>query len=352
MKRTDDRLYQPVRLAVLGCGKIATMSHLANLESNPAVELVGIADSRRNALDAGAALAPRARVFTDFHELLRQTKPDAVVVALPTLLHAEATLASIEAGVHVYLEKPIAASSGEAREIHQAWAATPLVGRIGFNARFNRLYTSLRDRLAGGDVGSPVAVRSTFTAMYPSDDTWRLSPRTGGGALLELASHHIDLLRFIFDTEIRSVTATTWSNRNNDEAAMLQLLLTNGVHAQMLVAYGTVEEDSIEVYGTEGKLRVNRYGSLAVEYLPPAATGGIVSAARRMGAELSAVGYGLEKRRAPGHEPSFTASLNAFVTAVRDQTTAKPDLTDGLRAIEVVDAARCSMAESRSMMLQ
>ena len=351
MEKTDGRGSRRVRIGLLGCGRISRLSHLANLGSNPAVELVAVADSRREALEAGAAHAPGARGFSDLHELLREAQPDAVVVALPTTAHAEAALASIEAGAHVYLEKPIAVSPAEAREIHRAWIATSLVGRIGFNARFNRLYNTLRERIARGDAGTPVAVRSSFTARIPSEATWRLSPATGGGALLELASHHIDLLRFIFETEIESVTATSWSNRGDDEAAMLQLTLANGVHAQMFVAYGTIEEDSIEVYGTEGKLRVNRYDSLAVELLPPLASGGLMSAAKRLRAEVGAVGYGLEKRRAPGQEPSFAASLGAFVTAVHDRKAAKPDFTDGLRAIEVVDAARRSISDSRPVVI-
>ena len=332
-----------VRLALVGCGRIARLSHLANLVSSPESDLVAIADSDRGALAAAHALVPRATAFTDFRTLFEETRPDAAVIALPTRWHPDGVFAALESGAHAYLEKPIASSVNEARSIHEAWSATQLVGRIGFNARFNQLYTNLRDRLRRGDIGEVVAVRSAFTALFPDEATWRVSPESGGGALLELASHHFDLLRYLLDSEVDTVFASSWSNRGDDEAAMVHLRMASGVNAQLLAAYGTLEEDSFEVYGTGGKLRVNRYDSLIVERLAPRASGGLSSAASRMKAEVAALPYGLQKRKAPGQEPSFTASLAAFVSAVSNKTPAAPDFTDGLRAIEVVEAARQSI---------
>ncbi len=332
-----------VRIALLGCGRIARLSHLANLVANSRSELVAIADSSPAALADARALAPRAEQFSDIRALFEAVRPDAAVIALPTRWHPDGALAAIESGAHTYLEKPIAATVHEARSIHEAWSATQLVGRLGFNARFNHLYVTLREKLRAGEIGEVVAVRSAFTALFPSDATWRVSPQSGGGALLELASHHVDLLRFILGSEVAAVSASSWSNRGNDEAAMLHIRMKNGVNAQALVAYGTLEEDSLEVYGTRGKLRVNRYDSLIVEQLPLHASGGLASAASRMKAELTGVPYGMRKRKSPGQEPSFSASLDAFVSAVEGRSRATPDFTDGLRAIEVIHAARQSI---------
>ena len=333
-----------VRLALIGCGRIARLSHLANLASNPQCELVGIADSSPDALDAAKAVVPRAEAFADFRVLFEALRPDAAVIALPTSFHLDGAFAALESGAHAYLEKPIAPTVDEARSIHAAWTATKLVGRIGFNGRFNQLYTQLRDKLRKGEIGEVVAVRTTFTALYPDEATWRVSPGTGGGALLELASHHVDLLRYLLDSEVASVFATSWSNRGDDEAAMIHIRMANGVNAQLLVAYGTIEEDSFEVYGNAGKLRVNRYDSLIVERLAPHAAGGLASAAARLKAEVSGLQYGLSKRKSPGQEPSFSASLSAFVSAAVQGTQQAPDFTDGLRAIEIIDAARRSIA--------
>jgi myo-inositol 2-dehydrogenase/D-chiro-inositol 1-dehydrogenase len=216
------------------------------------------------------------------------------------------------------------------------------VAQIGFNCRFNALYRQMKTAIAAGAIGDPIAVRSAWTACWPTQATWRMSPSAGGGALLELASHHVDLLRFLFDTEIRDVVSTTWSNRGDDEAAMLQCTLTNDIHAQMLVCYGTVEEDRFEVYGSDGKLVIDRYNSLVVESVPLRAAGGIATSLRRTSRELSALPYGMAKRRAPGQEPSFAESLSAFVACAQDGRAASPSLDDGLAAFQVIDSARRS----------
>jgi myo-inositol 2-dehydrogenase/D-chiro-inositol 1-dehydrogenase len=333
-----------VRIALLGCGRIARLAHLPNLAADPRTELVAIGDTSRAALESAREFAPKAEPFTDMHRLFETTRPDGAVIALPTPAHPDGVMAALQSGAHAYLEKPIAATIDDAQSIHQAWSATELVGRIGFNARFNPLFVQLRDKLSAGEIGDVVGARTTFSALFPTEATWRLSPQTGGGALLELASHHVDLLRFILQSEVERVFASAWSNRGDDEAAMLNIRMKNGAHAQAFVAYGTLEEDSFEVYGTRGKLRVNRYDSLIVERLPLNASGGLASAATRMRSELAALPYGLRKRKSPAQEPSFAASLSEFVSAVGGRERATPDLTDGLRALEVIDAARKSVA--------
>jgi len=339
----------PVRVALLGCGRIAALAHVAILRDHPLAQLVAVADLRAEAREHASRHVPRVSLYDDFHALLHEEKPDAVLIALPTLHHRDAAVASLEAGAHLYLEKPIAESLSAAKEIHDAWTQTKLIGRIGFNARFGRLYRELMHAVANCEIGQPVAARTAFTARWPSESTWRLSPSTGGGALLELVSHHVDLIRHIFGSEIVSVSARTWSNRGNDESAALDFTLSNGMHVQTLAGYGTIEEDRFEVYGTEGKLTVNRYDSLVVERTGPFATGGLSSAMRRLKSEIANAGYGIAKRRAPGQEPSFSASIANFLESVSTGIQSSPDLTDGLRAIEVIDAARLSAARRETI---
>ena len=331
---------QKVRTAVIGCGRIVRLAHLRVLLEHPGAEVVAVTDSDPAAREYVAAHAPSASFFGNMDSLLETARPEAVLIALPTSLHREAALASIAAGAHTYLEKPIAPTSADATAIVDAWKQTGLIGRIGFNLRFSRLSSDMKSALSRGDIGDPVGVRTSWTARYPAESGWRVSPRDGGGALLELASHHIDLMRFLFDAEFDSVSARTWSNRGDDEAAMLTLRMANDVNVQSFVSYGTVEEDRVEIYGTEGKLTVNRYDSLIVERTGPHATGGISSAKSRMLGELSAIRHGFTRRRAAGQEPSFSASIGNFIDSVNSGVQSKPDLIDGLRAIEVVEAAR------------
>ncbi len=336
-----------LRVALIGCGRIAKLAHLEVLQKHPRAELIGIADTNSQALALAATAAPSAAAFADYHELLASLRPDAVIIATPTDNHRAAALASLESGANIYLEKPIAATIEDARAVHQGWLSSGRVGRIGFNGRFNQLYAKMKELIEAGAIGDPVAARTAWTAKWPVDATWRLSPGSGGGALLELASHHIDLLRYIFNTEIEAVSTMSWSNRGDDEAAMIQLRLQSGLHVQILVSYGTREEDRVEVLGSKGKLTVDRYDSLVVDYQPLHASGGLASAVRRLRSEAGGIRYGRKKQRSAGHEPSFYASISDFIEASIEGCPAKPDLLDGLRAFEVADAARVSAREGR-----
>ena len=321
------------------------------LQKHPRAELVGVSDTDSHARAVAAGAAPAAIAFADYRELLASLRPDAVVIATPTDHHRDAALASLESGANIYLEKPIAATIDDARAVHTAWLTSGRVGRIGFNCRFNPLYTKMKELIGAGSIGDPVAVRTSWTAGWPVDATWRLSPGSGGGAVLELASHHVDLLRYIFDTEVQAVSTMSWSNRGDDEAAMIQLRLRSGLHSQTLVSYGTREEDRFEVLGTKGKLSIDRYDSLVVDRQPLHASGGLLTAMRRLGSEAGAIRYGREKRRSAGHEPSFHSSISDFIDASIAGSQTSPDLLDGLRAFEVADAARTSAREGRTVEL-
>lgn len=338
-----------LRLAILGSGQIVRAVHLTALRRLPGVRIVALAETQAAGRDWAAIQIPDATAYSDYRTLLDEAEFDAVVIALPTLLHADAAVRAFARGAHVYLEKPLAASLDEADSVVAAWKRAGTTGRIGFNSRFNRLYTDLRAALRRGEIGAPLAVRTAFTAPWPLDPGWHTSVEQGGGALLELASHHIDLIRWICDTEIVSVHASAWPVRTDDEAAALLLELASGARAQIFVAHGTLQEDRVEVYGEGGKLVVNRYDSLCVQRVPLRAAGGLQTAVRRLLAELRGIPYAIAKRRHGGHEPSYSASLSAFVDAVRTGRGGKPDLQDGRVAQQVLGAARESALRRQSL---
>jgi predicted dehydrogenase len=217
----------------------------------------------------------------------------------------------------------------------------------GFNFRFHPLYEEARSLLASGAVGKPLAVSSVFASSASARAGWRSSRSNGGGALLELASHHVDMTHFLFGQHAVEVKAQTSSALAEAATATLQIRLENGLLINSIFSFGTVDDDHYDIFGDLGLLRVNRHLSTRCQVIP----------ARNQRARLRQIqasldfllhpGALLEKRRAAAHEPSYATSLAAFVGAIRTGRRDVPDLADGYRALSVIAAAEES-AKTRS----
>jgi len=340
----------PIRVAVIGCGTVAQTAHLPLLRRLGDFAIVGISDTDPAMLSAATPIAKRARQTMDYRELLTPWMADAVVISLPTRLHAEAAKAAFEGGLHVYLEKPIATDLREVQPVLDAWRASRRVGMVGHNYRFNPLYAKLKQMLASGRIGMPRDARMLFTAPASVSGSWRDVRAEGGGALLDLGTHEIDLARFLFDSEVAFVTATIESRRAEHDRAELLLELENDVYVKITVGLGEAFGDRIQVIGESGSLYVDRAESLDVEYTPAAGTplssgefASLLPSPRAKAAHLYA------KLRAPFNEPSFGLALKAFGDAITSGNPASPDLNDGYAALRVIAAAEMSAKLNRKV---
>lgn len=336
-----------LKVGLMGCGRIAQLVHLPVLTRLPDVELVALAEAHPECLKRAGHLVPKAITFDHYEKLLEMKEVEAVIICLPNHLHAEAAIASLQQGKHVYLEKPLATNLEQARGVLEVWQSAHLVGMIGFNYRFNPLYRMTQQYLQAGRLGNLVAARSIFSTTGRNSPDWLQTRLTGGGVLLDLASHHIDLIHFFFGQEVREVFASLRSLRSEDDSAMLQLKLSEGLMVQCFFSISSVEEDRFEVYGQVGKLSVDRYLSLHVEIHGPTLD---FIRLRQLWHELKAlihIPYLMKKIRAPGYEPSYQEALTHFVTAVRAHRPAAPDFYDGYRSLTTIEAAEESARTGR-----
>jgi predicted dehydrogenase len=264
---------------------------------------------------------------------------DAVVICLPNALHADAAIAALERNKHLYLEKPLAVTLKEGQTVLEAWRRAGRVGMIGFNYRFNPLHVEMRRRLQAGAIGRLVGARSVWTTAPQRLAVWKTERLTGGGVLLDLASHHFDLMRFWFDQEIVKVHASVRSERTEHDTASVQIRLDSGLLAESFFSLSSIEDEQFEVYGSTGKLSFDRFNSWNIELAGPQPR----SIARRyFGRVISALPhtrFAINKLRAPGMEPSFSTALAEFVSAAQVERQIHPDLDDGFKSLSVVVAA-------------
>jgi predicted dehydrogenase len=332
---------QNVNVGLIGCGRIASLVYLNMLNKIPGLSLKAIAEPDTAKREKAGMSAPHAELYTDYKDLLRNPDLDAVIICLPNHLHSEAAIAAFENGKHVYLEKPIAINSTQADEVIIAWKGSGLVGMTGFNLRFNPVYRALKEDIGWGAIGDAVFMRTVFTSSGRELPEWKKRRSTGGGALLDLASHHIDLVRFILNDEITQIFARTSSHKTEDDNAMLEYETSGGIHVQSYFSINSVDEDKIKVYGTRGKLSADRYGSLNVKTESGTSRGQgrlshIKQAVRSL---LRNPGGFKDKLLSPGREPSFETAIGHFVSAVRENRGVSPDLSDGFRCITILEGA-------------
>jgi myo-inositol 2-dehydrogenase/D-chiro-inositol 1-dehydrogenase len=338
---------KPLSIGLIGCGWLARAVHLPILRHLPEVDLVALAEPDSDRRQEARHYFPAAVGHADYCDVLKMRNVDAVIVSVPTALHGEVAIAAMQVGKHLYLEKPIATSLAEADEIVSVWKQSGVVGMVGFNYRFNALHQAARMQIDAGKLGSIIAVRTVFSTRTRSLPAWKQTRSKGGGVLLDLASHHIDLVRFLFRQEVRTVYCVIESRCSEHDTAMLLLRLSGGLRVQSLFSLGGVDEDRFEIYGQAGKLTVDRYRSLDVEFVD---AGRAPSRLRRLGKHLKSVrsvSYLFEKLQSPWHEPSYRESLSRFVSAARERNTVSPDFLDGYRSLEVICAAEESAQTGR-----
>ncbi len=343
---------RPLSVGLIGCGRIAQLVHLDALQRLPRVRLVALAEVDPQRRAEAARQVPEAVSFADYPDLLEHASVEAVIICLPSAMHAEAAKAALRLGKHVYIEKPMATDLRDAESLLAVWRTTGLVGMVGFNYRFHPLYRAARSYILSNRLGELVAARSVFATAPRPLPSWKHTRQGGGGALLDLASHHFDLIHFLFGQEICDVFATTRGQRTEDDTASVALRLSSGLPVQSFFSTNALEEDRFEIYGTAGKLTVNRYASSVVEIEPPT----------RQFARLKRLAWDLRSLVARGgiirnlifpyREASYNLALAHFIEAVRAHRPAAPDFWDGYRSLSVVCAAEESARTGRGVPLR
>jgi predicted dehydrogenase len=191
-------------IGVIGAGVIGR-THLATLQRESGCRIVGLADPTPVARDLADTLG--LTHHADHRDLLARPDLAGVIIATPTALHVPIGLDAVAAGIPALVEKPIAPTVAQARELATAaeTAGVPLL--VGHHRRHNPIVVAARDAVRSGRLGRLTTVTALWTLRKPDDyydSAWRRQP--GGGPVLTNLIHDIDLLRFVCG-EIESVQA-------------------------------------------------------------------------------------------------------------------------------------------------
>lgn len=254
----------PVGWGIVGYGWVAR-DYMAPGIREAGHRLVAVCDPSPESREAAASEG--ARTHADLAAFLADPEIEAVYVATPNHLHRDALEALARAGLPVLCEKPMAASLSDAEAMVRAVDAGGIFYGTAFDQRHHPAHRVIRARIAAGDLGTVTALRIVYACWLGRDwsaagqPNWRIDAvQAGGGALIDLAPHGIDLVDFLLGEPIADIASLTQIRAQDyavDDGALLIGRTEAGVLASLHVAYNcpdALPRRRLEVVGTKGML--------------------------------------------------------------------------------------------------
>ncbi|HEX2587773.1 MAG TPA: Gfo/Idh/MocA family oxidoreductase [Gaiellales bacterium] len=239
----------PLRVGLLGGGWIARV-HAPAIAGATDAELVAVCDL--DPTRAQAVAEPLgAAVYTSWEEMLEREQLDALWVCTPPMHHRAPAEAALAAGLHVYLEKPVARTVADGEAIAEAAQSSRAVCAVGYQWHASELLERAREALDGAE---PVLLAGRNFGPV-AGRPWFMDQAQGGGQILERGSHHIDLQRRLAG-EVASVRVTAargglsgQANTGIDEAIVMELSFASGTLGTVQIAW--TRPGQPEVYSTD-----------------------------------------------------------------------------------------------------
>ena len=225
-----------LKWGIIGCGGIADRRTLPGMMLSETSEPYAVMDADIAAANRVKEKYGASYAFDNYADVLALAEVDAVYIASPVFCHKEQALAAAKAGKHILLEKPLGLSVADSTEIIEACEKHGVKLGVGFMMRYHAYHQAMRELIAKGTIGEIVSMRAQFTCWYPDiEGAWRQTKAlSGGGALVDMGIHCIDLLQYISGLEAVScmgyAPTQTFSYEVDDSAAVI-MKMNNGSFA-------------------------------------------------------------------------------------------------------------------------
>jgi predicted dehydrogenase len=248
------------RIALIGLGKQNTKDHLVAIQNSPTAVLVGLCDSNQ-ALAADWAKKLGVPAFNSVEKLLDMVGLDAAVVAVPHFAYLPIIKALADHGVSILKEKPLAMNFEEAKEIAETVEHSGINLTVAVQRKHNKIYQSYLEYAS--QIGTIFSIHGHYTLNIGRlDEGWRSSARmAGGGAVLDMGYHLIDLITWYFGLPDRVSADLGYHNRINqsydvEDTAKMQFSYKVGEHrvlgSLLLSRIYPEKAEALSIYGTKG----------------------------------------------------------------------------------------------------
>jgi predicted dehydrogenase len=247
-----------IRWGILSTANIGRKKVIPGIRGAARCSVDAIASREPGRAAAVAAELDIPRAYGSYEELLADPEIDAVYIPLPNHLHAEWTKAAARAGKHVLCEKPLAMNADEAADMVAVCEAEGVRLMEAFMYRLHPSLVATRELVTSGRIGRLMSVDSWFSYFNDDPTNIRNIAEVGGGGLFDIGCYTINVSRFLFGAEPRTVDARL----ERDPATGVDILASAilgfaGGTATFTCSTRTEPDQRVDVYGTEGRIRVH-----------------------------------------------------------------------------------------------
>lgn len=249
-----------IRWGLIGAGDIANKRVAAAIQADANSELIAVCRRSEVPLHQFADRFSVPGRFTNADDLLALSELDAVYIATPVDCHLPQTLAAAEAGKHVLVEKPMALDPDQCAQMIAACDNNNVRLGVAYYRRFYRVVERVQELTASGQLGRILSIACVTgnPNRFPPDD-WRVvRGRGGGGPLMDIGSHRLDLFLQIMG-DVNSVQSSVLESPDfgAEQVATLLVGFHSGAHGVLQCYFGTVDApDRLEIIGTDGRVTV------------------------------------------------------------------------------------------------
>lgn len=326
-----------LKTAVIGVGSMGVNHARVNWEL-PDVDLVGVADFDEERAHT-VAKKYGTQAFSNYQQMLDETQPDAVTLAVPTIHHHQVALEIIERGIPLLIEKPIAFTIEEGKAIIEAAKQKNVKLMIGHIERFNPAIIALKDLIAKEELGRIFQMDAHRQGPFPA--------RIGDvGVVIDLAVHDLDVMRFVSQNEVVRVYAETEKHIHSKFEDLLTSVLrfTDGSIGTLIINWLTPTKiREFIVTGERGLFRCDYLTQDLYFYENPISHGSEWENLR----VLRGVREGKMIRHMITKKEPLRSEQEAFINSVINNTPVPVSGEDGLKALELAKAIVQSGSEHR-----
>ena len=263
-----------LRIGVIGCGRVSVM-HLGSIALLGEAELVACCDIKSERAE-WAAKKYGARAYTSYQEMMDSESLDAVHICLPHYLHSKVACYAFEKGINVLTEKPMDVDLESAENAVKLAKEKGVLFGVIFQCRYNNAAKLVKKAVDSGKLGKIISARSTLTWTRPDsyygESDWKGTwDKEGGGVIIDQAIHSIDLVNWIVNSEVESISCSM-ANRGHqivkvEDSAEGLITYGNGVRYGFYCMnnYGCDEPIEIRLYCEKGKV-VFGYDDAYIDY--------------------------------------------------------------------------------------